>query len=242
MAILMTLEEEVMRGLIQFDISPSKVEFIISNLENLRKVCPGDYRHSLNVNLLANSYIEKYGLNRADDFTTGLSVGSLTHDIGKLGIPPHILNKTYDPTSNYTDEDMKIMKSHVEATYKILQPKFKIAAGMSVRHHSFQNGRSYPRELPVPDKPFSEEEKLKIENGGYLIHVFDTYEAATHRPNRKISNSPMIFTPDEAIRMMIEEHPERKELINDLYKKGVLNGHGNGRTSYGFFVDHSNNN
>jgi hypothetical protein len=47
-----------------------------------------------------------------------LEYASLLHDVGKLGVPEAILNKP----GKLTDEEWKIMYSHLETGIKILKP------------------------------------------------------------------------------------------------------------------------
>jgi len=69
------------------------------------------------------------------------------HDIGKIGIPDHILNKPGKLTSNEWD----IMRTHSELGYKILasstRPILKASATISHEHHEKWDGSGYPQEL-----------------------------------------------------------------------------------------------
>jgi len=67
------------------------------------------------------------------------------HDIGKIGISDSILHKP----GRLTDEEMNIMKTHVQIGYDILHssdlPLLKAAAIVSHEHHEKYNGSGYPR-------------------------------------------------------------------------------------------------
>ena len=73
-----------------------------------------------------------------------LYYGALLHDVGKLAVPIEIL----ESPRRLTDEEMRIMKTHVEITEDILtgvvnEAIVKIAA----RHHEKLDGTGYPRGL-----------------------------------------------------------------------------------------------
>jgi putative nucleotidyltransferase with HDIG domain len=71
--------------------------------------------------------------------------GGLLHDIGKIGTPAEIL----DRPGKLTDEEMKIMRDHVNIGVRILQPISGLAESMSIvaQHHEWVNGRGYPNGL-----------------------------------------------------------------------------------------------
>jgi HD-GYP domain-containing protein (c-di-GMP phosphodiesterase class II) len=80
--------------------------------------------------------------------------GTLLHDLGKIMIPPEIL----ESSRTLSGEEMKIMRSHVLGTEAILkdsigEPVLQIA----VRHHEKLDGSGYPRglrdqEMTLPQK------------------------------------------------------------------------------------------
>jgi PAS domain S-box-containing protein len=100
--------------------------------------------------------------------------GALLHDIGKLGVPDHILLKT-DPL---TSEEWVIMKSHPQLAYDMLakieylRPALDIPYG----HHEKWDGSGYPRGLKAEQIPFA----------ARLFAVVDVYDALTNdRPYRR---------------------------------------------------------
>jgi putative two-component system response regulator len=76
-----------------------------------------------------------------------IKLASALHDIGKVTIPDHILNKT----SQLNDDEFKIMKMHSQSGYDILKtpqlPLFDIAATIAYYHHEKWDGSGYPRGL-----------------------------------------------------------------------------------------------
>jgi PAS domain S-box-containing protein len=71
--------------------------------------------------------------------------GALLHDIGKLGIPDHILLKP----DRLTSEEFEIMKKHAGLAYDMLSPidYLKPALGIPYSHHEKWDGSGYPRGL-----------------------------------------------------------------------------------------------
>jgi putative nucleotidyltransferase with HDIG domain len=68
--------------------------------------------------------------------------GGLLHDIGKIATPAEILDKP----GKLTDEEMKIMREHVNAGARILEPIPGLAESMPIvlQHHEWLNGGGYP--------------------------------------------------------------------------------------------------
>jgi len=71
--------------------------------------------------------------------------GALLHDIGKIGIPDYIINKP----SGLTEEEKKLMRTHVELGYNIVKniPILSDAAEIVFAHHERFDGTGYPRGL-----------------------------------------------------------------------------------------------
>jgi PAS domain S-box-containing protein len=76
-----------------------------------------------------------------------LHLASPMHDIGKVAVPDHILNKKGELTS----EEWTVMKSHCERGYNILKsserPILKTAAIIAYQHHEKYDGTGYPQGL-----------------------------------------------------------------------------------------------
>ena len=102
---------------------------------------------------------------------------ALLHDIGKVGIPPEVLNKP----GKLTDEEFQIIKSHPTLGYDTLKnisimPELAIGAGS---HHERPDGKGYPRGLKGDDIP----------RVAQIIAVADTFDAMySNRPYRKRMN------------------------------------------------------
>lgn len=89
------------------------------------------------------------------------------HDIGKIGIPDHILRKP----SSLTEEEWAAMREHPKIGSKILAPITKMAQVSPIirSHHEKFDGTGYPDGL----------EKNQIPIGARILSVVDAYVAMT---------------------------------------------------------------
>src|ERR1700751_4760455 len=96
-----------------------------------------------------------------------IRLGAVLHDIGKVGIPEQILNKS-GPLNPY---EWETMKSHVVFGAKILEPLTPLARvrDMVHHHHEYFDGSGYPQGLKSEDIPL----------GARIIAVADSYDTIT---------------------------------------------------------------
>ena len=95
------------------------------------------------------------------------------HDIGKVFIPPAVLQKP----GKLTDEEYEVMKTHTTIGYDICMKDEKLrpyAAG-PIYHHEALNGTGYPKGLYKKDIPYE----------GQIIRVADEYDAITSKRQYK---------------------------------------------------------
>ena len=80
-----------------------------------------------------------------------LANGALLHDVGKIGIPDHILQKTV----RLTEEEYTVIKQHPELGVGILTPVEEMESALPVvkHHHERYDGRGYPDGLEGEDIP-----------------------------------------------------------------------------------------
>ena len=98
----------------------------------------------------------------------------LLHDIGKIGIPDHILNKP----GKLTKEEFEIMKRHAEIGERIISPleALKNLKPLIRHHQEYYDGKGYPDSLSGEAIPIA----------CRILSVVDTFDAmTTDRPYRK---------------------------------------------------------
>lgn len=153
------------------------------------------YTHSMNVALISN--VIGTWLNLSHDDIETLMIAGMLHDIGKLRIPPEIIQKP----GRLTDEEYEIIKKHPQYGYDILStknlnPKIKLVA---LQHHERYDGKGYPYGL----------KGNKIDFFSGIVAIADVYDA---------------MTADRVYRKGICPFPvlEHMELQKDLYEPGAL--------------------
>jgi putative two-component system response regulator len=115
---------------------------------------------------------EKLGL--SEDTRLALRRGGLIHDIGKLGVPEHILLKP----GPLTPEERKIMEQHTVLGERICAPlrSFRHVLPIIRHHHEKQDGSGYPDGLNGAQVPLT----------ARILQITDIYDALTaDRPYRK---------------------------------------------------------
>lgn len=96
-----------------------------------------------------------------------IRLGSILHDVGKIGIPDAVLNKP----SKLTDEEYEIIKQHAQIGARIVQSVGALQGVVPiVRHHQERyDGKGYPDGLAGSEIPV----------GARIISVVDAYGAMT---------------------------------------------------------------
>jgi putative nucleotidyltransferase with HDIG domain len=108
-----------------------------------------------------------------DKLIKAIEAASLLHDLGKLAVPEHILNKP----GKLTDAEFEVMKTHSTAGADILAAlEFPYSVVPIVRHHHENwDGSGYPDRLSGTDIPI----------GARILSVVDCFDALTSdRPYR----------------------------------------------------------
>lgn len=143
-------------------------------------------------------------------FFDNLHIASLLHDIGKIGVPENILNKTED----LDEEERKKMNEHPIIGAKILEPIRGLEEVIwGVKHHHEQyDGNGFPDHLKGDGIPLI----------ACIIAVADSLDAmTTDRPYRKA------LTRDEAIEELkrcsgTQFHPKIVKAALALANRGVI--------------------
>jgi putative nucleotidyltransferase with HDIG domain len=131
--------------------------------------------HSARLAELAMAVGRQLGI--TNGFFEDLRWGAMLHDIGKIGVPDHILRK---PTP-LTEEEWTVIRQHPVVGAQILAPVAKLAGAARIvrHHHEWWNGRGYPDGLSGDDIPL----------GGRILAVVDAYSAITDERAYKASRS-----------------------------------------------------
>lgn len=109
------------------------------------------FSHSDNVAKYAVAFAEKLKLNI--DIVENIRQAALLHDIGKIAMPEHVLNKP----GRLTNEEYKLMQGHVDASIDIIRhlPSLDYVIPAVLGHHEKYDGTGYPRRLSGKDIPIT---------------------------------------------------------------------------------------
>jgi putative two-component system response regulator len=146
--------------------------------------------HTTRVANLATALGKKMGLSQTE--IEALHIGGMLHDIGKIGVPGHVLNKP----GPLDEEEWALMKSHSDIGHKICRPLEKnlgLALEVIRYHHEKMDQSGYPDGLAGP----------QISMVARIMAVVDIYDAMTSdRPYRVALAQEKAFTflQEEAIK------------------------------------------
>src|SRR5882724_4025523 len=139
--------------------------------------------HVRRVQIYAAGMGEVFGLSEAE--IAALKAGALLHDIGKLAVPPHILNKP----GRLTPVEFEKMKIHTVVGAQLLgRVDFPYPVIPIVRHHHEQwDGHGYPDGLAGEQIPLT----------ARIFSVVDSYDSV--REDRPFRRS---MTSEEAVALL----------------------------------------
>jgi len=130
------------------------------------------------------------GLGWSSDQVEDILISAPMHDIGKIGIPDHILMKP----GRLTVAEFQIMQQHAKIGADMLSgsdiPLLETAREIALSHHERWDGQGYPDGLSGENIPVS----------ARVVTVCDVYDALTHSRVYKRA-----FTHEETIEMMLEQ-------------------------------------
>ena len=150
-------------------------ENMLSTLNSMAKILdardPHTSQHSTRVTSLSMAMGKALGLDE-DDLDV-LYIAASLHDIGKVGIPDHILLKP----DGLTNEEFAVIKKHPDIGADILKPIPPMAKETEIirHHHERYDGRGYPTGLKGKEIPHLSR----------IISLADSFDAMTSdRPYR----------------------------------------------------------
>lgn len=178
------------------------VEFIsdIKSLNGLVNLIGHDYEthtHSIKVGWLMATFIhanqELFPFDKARDlkpFLVQAAVAGLLHDIGKIKIPPNILNKN----GKLDNLEYIIIQSHTAYSASLLfdMDIAKHTMQAILYHHENEDGSGYPTGLSREQIPLIAK----------ICHIADVFDALTSRRHYKEPK-----TPFEALKIMTGSNP-----------------------------------
>lgn len=136
-------------------------------LEFLAYKSPATAAHSRRVSTLAVHLGSSQALNAAE--LEVLSAAALLHDVGKLAMPAHLLEKP----GQLTGHEARIMRGHTEIGERLFHgtPVLDRIGRIVGEHHEKRDGSGYPKGLTV-----AEQDPLTA-----IVTVADVYDALTGR-------------------------------------------------------------
>lgn len=114
------------------------------NLARLKNTDEYTYLHSVAVCILMIALGKQLGMK--GDTLKQAGIAGLLHDVGKMSIPSKVLNKP----GRLTDEEFKIVKSHPQKGWEILNASFEVSEqvlDVCLHHHERVDGKGYPHQL-----------------------------------------------------------------------------------------------
>lgn len=138
-------------------------------LVSLLRLREGDnytFTHCVSVATLLVTFGRHLGMERSQLMELG--VGGMLHDLGKMRVPDHILNKP----GKLTDEEFDTMKRHVDLGMELLKSTPGITPAMAQiagEHHERFGGAGYPNGL----------HGFQISATGRMAAIVDVYDAIT---------------------------------------------------------------
>jgi len=129
------------------------------------------------------------GINIHRDDLELISIACQLHDIGKITIPDHLVNKD----GKYDAPERVIIERHTSEGAKILvdstNPVLQLAESIARTHHERWDGSGYPQQLRGGEIPL----------GGRICALADVFDALTTRRSYK-----QTITNEEAYRLIVE--------------------------------------
>lgn len=145
-----------------------------------------------------------------DDYLEQIRRGAILHDIGKMGIPDHILHKP----DSLTEEEREIIQRHPQIAYDLLSPVPFLNKALEIpySHHERWDGTGYPQGLKEHAIPMS----------ARIFAIADVWDAlASDRPYSKA------WSRESAMKYFINEagkhfDPRVVNVFLDLLEKGEI--------------------
>ncbi|MGE5625718.1 MAG: HD-GYP domain-containing protein [Bacillota bacterium] len=171
-------------------------------LSNLRLKHERTASHCLNTAILAIAFGKHIGLSEAD--LNILGQGAMLHDIGKVRVPPQILDKP----GKFTEEELQLVRKHAvdgEAVLKLTKQVPDKVLEIVRMHHEHLDGKGYPDGLSGDAIPLA----------ALITGMVDAYDSlTTDNPYRPAAS------PADALRVLRLEgsHKYGRDLIQEFIR------------------------
>ena len=169
-----TLERRVMQRTSELADAVKEGIFMLALAAEAKDDDTGE--HVLRIQKLTEGICLQLGMSKLE--AENMGDASITHDVGKIHIPDHILHKP----GPLTDDEMQQMRHHTIVGEKILgdSPYYEIARLIARSHHERVDGEGYPDGLKGNAIPLS----------ARIVAVADVYDALTNeRPYKSAWSS-----------------------------------------------------
>lgn len=140
---------------------------------------PYTRHHSTNVSFYARRIAREMNLDPAE--VHRIDLAGMMHDIGKIAIPDHVLQKT----DRLAPEERTLIETHASVGANILAQAYHLhhLVPLVRHHHEWYDGRGYPDRLAGNDIPL----------GAAIISVADAFDTMTtrrvYRPARTLEEA-----------------------------------------------------
>lgn len=154
------------------EVTNRSIEMIFDNPDalacviNIRHKDQYLLEHSVSVSVLMTIFA--FYLKIDKEVVNELAIGAFLHDVGKIMIPPRILDKP----GRLTDVEFEVMKTHANHSIRIIQETPNISPlslEVAKLHHEKLNGKGYPYGVAASE----------ISLYGRMISICDIYDALT---------------------------------------------------------------
>lgn len=162
------------------------------------------YVHSLRVATFLGLFGKVLGI-KGEDLTT-LTTAGLLHDVGKMSIPPLVLNKP----GKLTEDEFLVMKSHVNFTIDKLDHSEDIARGVLIiasQHHEKLDGTGYPYGL----------KGNQLNRLARMASIIDIFSAIT---DRRVYKDPV--PPERALEIMANMEAQLDQPLLAAFREMLL--------------------
>ncbi|QTA37525.1 HD-GYP domain-containing protein [Thermosipho ferrireducens] len=192
------------------ELMERNIQIISALAEAIELKDAGTSNHSQNVMELSIMLAKELGVKDPTELEA-IKYGSILHDIGKIGIPEYILNKT----GKLSDEEFEIMKKHTIFGEKVIHtiPGWDLVADIVRHHHENIDGTGYPDGLSDGE----------ISLRSQIVAIVDVFTALTEK--RPYRGPLSIEKALEIIKNMVEKKFSRKvyeAFLKTLRKKGLF--------------------